>query len=79
MSKSIVDTHNFIQTLSQEKVFTPEQAERLKEVIDDQLQVVTKADLERALQKQMIQILTVMLSAMLAQTALLVALVQWIA
>ncbi|MGD9670788.1 MAG: hypothetical protein AB7U75_17370 [Hyphomicrobiaceae bacterium] len=78
MAKSISDTHNFVQRLTQGNVFTDTQAERLKEVINDDLDVVTESALERALQRQMIQILGIMLSAMLAQTALLIAAVQWI-
>ncbi len=74
MAKAISDTHNFVQRLTEDAVFSKEQAERLKEVIGDEIDVVTKNDMERALQRQTVQFLT----AMLAQTVLHIAAVQWI-
>lgn len=74
MARFISDTHQFIHDLSRDEVFSPAQAKRLKEVIGDQFDVVTKDDLERSLQRVVIQLLV----AMLAQAALIIAAVQWI-
>ena len=78
MARPITDTHNFVQRLTEGAVFSQPQAERLKDVINDELDVVTETTLNLALQRQMIWMLSIMLSAMLAQTALLIAAVQWI-
>lgn len=66
---TIADTHKFIDQLSHDGTFSQQQAERLKDVFSDQLQVVTKGELDRAIQRVTIQYLL----AMLSQTALILA------
>ena len=73
MSKSIADTHNFVSRLTEDAVFSQAQAERLKDVLTEELSVATKEDLERGLQRVTIQLLL----AMFAQAALVIAGVQY--
>jgi hypothetical protein len=79
MQTLVVDTNGIVKKL-EAKGFSRTQAEGITDALKelDTSKLVTKADLEVALAKQTVSIVTWMTAALLAQGALVVALIQYL-
>jgi hypothetical protein len=79
MQTLVVDTNGIVKKLEQ-RGFSRAQAEGITDALKelDTSKLVTKADLEVALAKQTVSIVTWTTAALLAQGALVVALIQYL-